>query len=145
MRLPTSAAVLGTGLDLTFEDDQGNVKKMDLRGLTIAADLDEKTIWIVPTPKKRTENTTAFPVAARLRKRWSGLKPEHTLLAKVPESASSRRIGHIRTIGYRSNKWDGKAKDYEHKYDSRPVIVESGQVLKVRGGKQRVTPRGITG
>ena len=145
MRLPTSAAVLGSGLDLTYEDDKGNVQKMDLRGLTIAADLDERTIWIVPTPKKHVAPNGDHSNATRLRKRWSGLKPEFTMFATVPESNAARRIGRIRTIGYRSNKWSGKPTDYEHKYSSAPVIVESGRVLKIRGGKQRVTPRGITG
>jgi hypothetical protein len=49
-------------------------------------------------------------------------------------------------IGYRSDKWDGnKETDYEHEYKSHPQLVQAGEVYRISGGKQRVTPDGITG
>ena len=145
MRLPSSVAILGKGLDLTYEVD-GKLMKMSLKGLTISGDIDKRTVWIWASPARASRRTLAqVPRARKLREDWSLLEADEVLEATPRVGKKTTRLGTMRTIGYRSDKWSGKATDYEHSYSSSPVLEQSGDVLRIRGGNQRVTPRGITG
>lgn len=145
MKLPDSVALLGGGLDLTFES-KGKVYEMELRGLALSASPDRRTLWLWPRPKKPTRvSVSEFPRAAELRRAWSQLKPDEVLVARPRLGKSVVKLGRVLSIGYRSDKWTGTNDDYQHNFSAPPILERSGQVLRLRGGKLRVTPDGIRG
>jgi hypothetical protein len=145
VKLPASVAILGEGLDMTYVD--GSEKKLTkLHGYAVCAGVDGRTLWIWPYPKRESaKSPDQVKRAAKLFESWSGLEAGTVNEGRPRLGPTVERLGRIKSIGYRSNKWTGKSQDYQHEYESAPVLVRSGEVYRVSGGKQRVTPRGIVG
>jgi hypothetical protein len=149
MRLPRSAATLGKFLDAYYVEleSAGPPKKLVLRRYVLAGDVDGRTIWLVPAPtKKLDESPDDVPAAAKLRRLWSKLEPD-SVEAVTPKTGRDVPVGRMVKIGYRSDKWNRARteKDYEHEYRSRPLLTKSGEIYRISGGKQVITRRGIDG
>jgi hypothetical protein len=68
--------------------------------------------------------------------------------APKPLSGAVAKIGEAVAVVYRSKKFDGKSKDYEHEFKSpKPLLVadpKSGDLNLVRGNSRYgLTPDGI--
>lgn len=147
MRLPSSVAMLGEGLDLKYESG-GRETKISLRGLGMYSSVDGRTVWFWPLPKRNSRKSLdSYPRAAQLRETWSQLEADEVLTSDGQLGKKDVRLGRVTNIGYRSDKWSGKKQDYTHDTDQRvrPVLVVSGDVYRVSGGKLRVKPEGLTG
>jgi hypothetical protein len=145
MQLPASVAVLGKVLDIQYVTN-GEIRKTSFPDFALCSGPDRKTLWLWPFPKKRSaRQPDQVKGAAKIRESWSELEADTVYEARPPLGKTVERLGTIKTIGYRSDKWTGTNRDYQHEYESAPVIYRSGNVFRIRGGSQRVTPRGIVG
>lgn len=79
---------------------------------------------------------------------WSELEPgqvtRHKAPARVPRVAA--RLGELVSVTYRSNKYDGKMRLYQHETKRpRPVLVTDpdGRDVFIVGGKMQVTADGL--
>jgi hypothetical protein len=66
----------------------------------------------------------------------------HLQAVRLKEQVSK---GRVVSIAYRSDKWTGTLKDYEHECKSRIQLYQAGDVYVISGGKLRVAPSGIQG
>lgn len=144
MSIPKHLAELGRVLDLRVERD-GVRGLLKLRGLVMCSDSTERRLWLVPAPKGRKQKLQPSQAdVAQVFKNWtqfeaSGVKPQQVRLGE-PEY-----LGRVVTIGYRSDKWDGTPRDYEHLFERPPRLTRLGDVYRISGGGLRVTPRGVVG
>lgn len=144
-RVPASLAELGDGLDITYVAD-GKSFKLNLHGLVVGGAPDKKTIWIVPKPVGRSRKSLdSVKASAKLRKSWSALEPDEDVKKIKARDGKPERLGLVKAIGYRSDKWSGHKASYQHDYTVPPVLTRVGEMYRVSGGKQRITPAGITG
>lgn len=86
--------------------------------------------------------------AKRVFEMWSELKPTRVRKMKGPSRIPKAvaEIGELVSVVYRSKKYDGKSRLYEHKTKSpRPVLAATpdGQHVLVVGGKMKITPDGL--
>lgn len=143
MRVPSTLAMLGKGLDLRYVS-HGKETKVILRGLAMASSEDGRTLYFVPMPSKsKPLRAGSYAKAADVRRRWSEMEPGDARTTKI-RTAKDQRLGVLSNIGYWSDKW-GKKEHYTHDSHSGAVVTVSGNVYRVRGGRLRVTPRGIEG
>lgn len=143
MRVPSSLAMLGKGLDCRYVQ-RGTEYKLDLRGLAMASSRDGRTLYFVPLDARaKSLRKGSYPSEARLRRAWSDMEPEEICFSQV-RTGKDERLGVVTNIGYWSDKW-GKSDRYTHDSNTGAVLTRSGNVYRIRGGKLRVTPRGIVG
>ena len=100
------------------------------------------------TGTKRDLEDVGRKVLARAR-RWSHYQSDGYRELSVPDAALER-VGVAEWIGYRSDKFRGrKMRSYQHDFTSDPVLFRgragSQTLFVLRGGRLRVTSRGIEG
>lgn len=146
MRLPSSVSVLGKGLDIKYEAPDGEIRKINTRGLAVCEAPDRRTLFLWPMPtKKHSKPVDAFPQAAEMYRTWTTFDPDEVLEGRPRPGEKTVRLGIMISIGYRADKWSRKRieTDYEHTYKSAVVLSECGDVLRIRGGRQQITAAGI--
>lgn len=141
----------GRVLDLVVR--QGDkLAKYTFRGarplLTWSPKADALVWWEgVKVPASRRANALPKETAA-VWKRFHGRAPTSMRVANVPDDPGPwKRLGPAVRIGYSNRKrWDRPA---EHDFDTGPVVYRAGTrapyLWIVRGGKLRMTARGIEG
>jgi hypothetical protein len=151
VKLPSALAQLGTVLDVRVEKDGKRERLSWPRGsLLLCADSSEKRLWLVPAPGGRSrkltdaQRTKDVESAARVVKRWSDFEAGTVTAAKVSLGKEKLR-GRVVSIGYRSDKWSGKAENYEHECEGPMRLRQFGTVYVISGGGLRITPSGIQG
>ncbi len=113
-------------------------------------------LWIQGVKPSRRKKSNPDGPAAKAYKRWTNHRRNALFEreADVPDSVFKKvvRIGNAQSIAYRSDKFGsrGEKKDYEHKFGNGVGLYRFGNpsgpnVWLVRGGKMRVTERGIVG
>jgi hypothetical protein len=151
MRLPEVLAQLGTVLELRVENGGKRSTLTWPRGsLWLCTDAAEQRLYLVPCPKTRARKISAaagvpgVKEAARAHRRWSEFEPGNINTVRCRGGKSKRR-GRVASIAYRSDKWDGRAKDYEHQFTQAPQLRQVGTVYVISGGGLAVSPSGIRG
>lgn len=146
MRLPSSVAIIGKGLDLKYEDARGVRKRINLRGLALCAGPDRRTLFLWPRPtREHRRSLDSFPKPADIFRVWHQFGATEVLEGSPRLASKVTRLGTMVEIGYRSDKWKQHDDDYEHTYTSGVRLDECGDVLRLSGGQQRVTADGIKG
>lgn len=148
MKLPPSVAIIGKGLDLKYEGSDGQLHKVNTRGLALCAAPDRRTLFLWPMPtREHRKPLEAFPASKATYRTWNEFDPDEVLEDRPRLSQTTRRLGLMVEIGYRSDKWSRARKetDYQHPYKSEVLIEECGDVLRISGGRQRITADGIKG
>ncbi|WP_224371106.1 hypothetical protein [Hyalangium versicolor] len=150
MRIPHALAQLGTVLELRVEKDgKRSTLSWPKKGLWLCTDSTQKRLYLVPAPKAAPGPLAgpakrALKGVARAYKRWSEFEAANVTPATVELGATEDR-GCVASIAYRSDKWSGRAEDYEHDFKGRPRLCCVGSVYVISGGGFSVTPSGIRG
>jgi hypothetical protein len=148
MHVPTNLSQLGEVLDVRFRAPGKQYAPdiydlLDLRGFVLLATPDGTTLFFVPRGEPAKKDVSK--AAKRLREKWSALESDQVFSRKLRLGRTTEIIGRVFTIGYRSDKWTGRRRDYEHPYESPPRLSRSGEVYRLAGGGQTVTALGIEG
>lgn len=108
-------------------------------------------LWWVEGSQGKVERISDELVTARVAKRyetWSGgFEVTRGRELTIPD-VTLEHIGVAVGIGYRSDKFDGKRKSYQHDFTSSVGVLVGGRSKKVymlRGGQLRITADGIEG
>lgn len=153
-----AAALLGEALEVRFEDDEGEKILRFKRG-TLAIWNEGKRALIIPTEAKRSRPaslaTLSGPLAGAAKKaarnfeKWTGFRRDASSVSAVKVSGvgKPRTLGRCLAVAYRSDKFHAKGSpiDYEHETGPAVRVVEAGSVIVIRGGKFRLTSRGLEG
>jgi hypothetical protein len=170
--IPRTVVLLGTVLDLTTERERnGQLERTtwepgDVGGLAMCTDAramgkraGTASLYLLRGQAEQLElaegGGTLVRDAARTFNAWHEREPDsvHHLDA-LPDSLPCF-VGHCTRIGYRSDKWGkpGEHHDYDHDYTEpgyrMPEVwadcadLAQARAVLVRGGNQRITPRGI--
>ncbi len=106
--------------------------------------------------RKRRRSNPALPTRAQLEqgvelfRKWSGFDAGSIDRRRVPAGTPRVlvKLGDLVAIGYRSDKWGGKKRDYIHE-TKRPhpslFATPDGRRLVILGGAVRVRPEGLVG
>lgn len=94
-----------------------------------------------PNPVPRVER------AAALVERFTRFPAREVRNLSADLQGPFAELGRLVAVEYRSDKFDGRARTYRHKFETRPVLAATadGRVLVVLGGRTKVTARGIEG
>lgn len=156
---PTSAELanltdLGTVLEFVIELDGRRRVWRWSRSLPRLVAPDDRTLLIV-LGGRRLGGAVGSAEAAELRARWTGRPPTGAYRLELPDvgRARWREVGRAVRTDYRSNKWTrGRATvDYTHDHGrgvrvwARGNLEAGAGLLCARGGKLRITARGIVG
>jgi hypothetical protein len=97
----------------------------------------------------RVPNPSALERSASVVRRFQdrGPIPVRTkrMKAPVPLSTHAAELGKLVGVIYRTDKFDGKERDYEHEFEVLPSLVTdpAGKGLHIIGGAYKITPDGI--
>jgi len=63
----------------------------------------------------------------------------------APLTTTAAELGKLVAVTYRTDKFDGRERDYEHEFETLPSLVTDpeGQGLHIVGGAFKITPDGI--
>jgi hypothetical protein len=143
--IPARLVKLGRALDVRIELGD---KRMKLAWTTphwLCCDVRNRTLFIIPQPQTDGRRPVARSTrAAASYRQFHDFEPSADVRTKVRTRAPKFR-GRAVTIGYRSNKWTGKAVSYEHEFEGRPRVTQIGDVYRIAGAGLRVTSRGVEG
>lgn len=157
--LKTRAAVLlGEALEVRFVDDEGE-KILRFKAGTLAIWNEAKRALVIPTEAKKARAaslaTLSGPLAgaakraARTFEKWTGYRRDASKVSavKVTGVAKRRDVGRCLAVAYRSDKFHAKGSpiDYEHETGPRVRVHEAGSVFVIKGGRLRLTARGLEG
>lgn len=145
MPLPSNLVCLGEALDITLEV-KGTRTTIGWRSKHwLCADATKKRLYIVPAGTMKRQ---------RREGERKGLAAVYQLFTEMPSRSVSEvevklgrpvSRGRCVAVGYRSDKWDRKKKDYQHDFRKPPRVVQEGNLYRLVGPAIRVTPAGITG
>lgn len=156
---PTSAelaelAELGTVLEFVVELGGGKRRVWRwTRGAPRLVAPDTRTILIVAGARR----LGAAPMAerpAQIRETWTGKAAQRAYRLSLPDVGGRwRKIGRAVRLDYRSNKWTGGRSTVDYTHDHGPGVqvwargdIDAGAgFLCARGGRLRITARGIVG
>lgn len=147
--VPDNMVALGTVLDLTVEHDGRRQKYGPAPGAQwLCGDATKETLWLLPKETGRGRLPEGCEAALRrmaaVYRAWNDFEPRRTQLTPALRVEGDwKPLGRAVRIGYRSDKWDGRAANYEHDFE-RARVMKLGPLLRIAGGV-RVTPRGIVG
>lgn len=151
-KIPAEVAELGRVVDIYIERAGGEIEQHAWRSRRplLLWDKKQKTIWCVyRMPHSRPRRVDATGPAARVYETWSGFEADTERDASIP-IVRLKKLGRALSIGYVSDKFEGKRKTYNHEH-GRAVAVyfakgsKGEKVYAIRGGSLRVTSRGIEG
>lgn len=99
----------------------------------------------------KNANPSPIAEAAKLSERFHGAAPRKVRSVHIRWPKAMMRIGSCAQVDYRSDKWDGKERQYFHKFgqgaelyaDTKPQA--DGSMIMLIRGKFRIKPEGITG
>jgi hypothetical protein len=91
---------------------------------------------------------TALERAKSTYRKWSELEPGQVTRVRAPARVpkAMAKLGELVSVVYRSDKYDGKAKLYEHKTKRpRPVLAADpeGRHVFIVGGNMKITADGL--
>lgn len=144
--MPTRVVRLGRVLDLRVEAN-GKIATLSWQAVhALSADTTRRRLWLYPVKaeKKTKLEDGEFDELAKVYREWKSFPPSGVTRRKVRMGAPAFR-GRVLAIGYRSDKWTGEPKSYEHHFEKPPRLTKLGDVYRISGGRLRVTPRGIVG
>lgn len=144
MSISSRLVILGRVLDLRVEHDE-TIRKIAWKGAHwLFADASRKRLFITPALKTKAPRGGRFDELAKVYREWSQFDSEQAFTDKVRLGPSQIR-GRVRTIGYRSDKWTGRQRDYQHDFNHPPRLTQMGDVYRIAGAGLRITPGGIVG
>jgi hypothetical protein len=146
MKLPSVLAYLGSVLDLRIEESGSyQVLTWPRHSMWLCADASRRRLYIVPRPRaRRRKLTDKVAAGAEVFRSWADFEPVGFSPSTVTVSQPVRR-GRVKHIAYRSEKWSGKAEDYQHDCGAGISLRQAGEVYVISGGDLSVTPTGIQG
>lgn len=151
--IPNTLTKLGYCRKVEFYlDDEFYILKLALKDkYVLASDSKGKTLYIFKT--KRTMQSKRFDQkqiekCMALYERWSEFEADTANVCKV-KTPKLKITAEAVSLHYKSDKWDGKAKDHIHHFSSPVKIkldrLDDPQLIKFSGGKLRVKADGVTG
>jgi len=85
--------------------------------------------------------------AERLYKKFTSFDPRYVDDIKIDfdEDDTFVQIAKAHSIVYKSDKWDGIMREYEHSFKKKPRLITNsqGNILILADGSFSITPRGI--
>jgi hypothetical protein len=150
VNLPLVATDLGRADFLTLLGDGRGRAVPRVRGGRLLAIPRLRILFVVrPGARSRRVALSKLPRdALRLWRRWSHGAIEVATRFALPPPRRERLIGDLATIGY---TWYGRGAGTEgerryHPFEwPLPRVYDAGSVLAIRGGRWRLTARGIVG
>lgn len=150
MKLPSKVVVLGECLEIEFTD--GRIYKP--RGSLLCCNPSGSILWVFPnSPGGWKRVSVSKDRAHELYEKWSDFEPDKEKKIKVSERGKLKRFGKVKSIVYRSDKWNqnGKKIDYIHTFNRNhyPILstnnIKNPGFCRISGGKLAVKAVGITG
>jgi len=139
---------LGRALDVQVQLPSGELREVAWRGAGLPAlawAADARTLYVFPL-SQRPRDLPADPDARAVFRRFHGVAPAGVVeLPARPVQLSP--LGAAVATGYRSRKWGGRPRSYQHAH-GRGVQVYAApgaRIVALRGGRLRVTAAGIEG
>lgn len=151
-KVPDEIAELGRVVDIYVERPDGQIEQHAWRGRNplLLWDAKQKAILFVYRLKHgRPRKVHADGTAAHVYEKWSGFEADTERDVSIPV-VRLKKIGRALSIGYRSDKFEGKLKTYDHPHGAKVSVYyakgpRGEKVYAIRGGSLRVTSRGIEG
>lgn len=103
------------------------------------------------TPPRKNVSRATINRAARLSKRYHGLRPRRLSGVRITWPKALVLIGHVVRLDYLSDKEDGKKRIYTHDFDRPAQVFASGSArggqknILLLHGKFAITEEGIVG
>lgn len=146
MKLPLRFAFLGLALDLTVEKGGERRTFGWSEPHWVCTDETARKLWIFPAPEGRgwKLKNGEDEAVARIVRRFSQFEPTRLTPVEL-ETGPSEARGKCVAIGYRSHKWSGRPRNYEHAFRRPASVVQAGVVYRLAGPSLRVTAAGIEG
>lgn len=121
----------------------GAVAALVVYGLPLLKALPRPSYRSNPIPKAETKRAKAAAKYKEFHKR----EPRRRIALPAIDTSELVQLGKPLEIGYRSDKWTGKAENYLHQFGkgTRLLSTPDGKALVIVGGKLAVEERGITG
>jgi hypothetical protein len=141
VRLPRRVVLLGRFVELEFDDKT----RWAPRGFSVCASESGTTLWVLRVSGRVKKSDIHSP----LYEAFHGYFVSGVKTAKVREPVSLLKSRPVKHIVYASNKWDGKMREYIHKFRAAPRAYtdsrENPSFIKLSGANIRVRSVGITG
>jgi len=155
--LPNQAVILGLCLELTVKPEGRNSNvhyKYKGEECALLSDADGDALAIVcPSKVEEADPKLAPAESKKTWRRWSEFEVDAAVILKAPDKPLRHYLGRAVSIVYRSDKWTGKAIDYEHKFEKRDFQcwgdtskgAPSAILITSFPPRRLVTARGIVG
>lgn len=156
IKLPRVLATLGRIVEIKGEHVHYyfSAKKQ----MRLISDALGRTLFGIQVAKKKTSSLEFLEFwkryqsqadkAVDLYEKWNDFDAQTGSIIRAPRGFFFR-VDRCVSIIYESEKWGGKRKKYIHDFSTPPLIYVNKKteptVIKLSGGKIRVTKRGITG
>ena len=146
-RIPSLLADLATCRSLELED--GTEVKFPIAGdFAMCASPKGDELWILSrkgAKRVRAEDRDT----EMLFEKFSGFEADDTGALIMLPNLVLKRIGRVKAIVYRSDKFSNKEHDYIHAFKQYPTVSVDNKnrpkIVAIRGGRIRVTAEGIIG
>lgn len=141
VRLPRRIVMLGRCVEIQFVN--GDIWKPRKKRTDLCASESGKTLWIVEVSR---ENKSQTP-KSDLYEAFHGYYVGGVKTAYVGEPSKLKRSQKVDAIVYESDKWDGRKREYIHKFKKKPYAytdnLKKPSFVKISGVK--IKSEGITG